>query len=275
MNKRTFSISISIILVLFVTSLGIINFTGVDIPYLNWLQVGTHNLISPIVNYITGICDSIQEYWNGIMNVKQLINENKGLEKKVANLERQLLVLKFMARENQRLRELLSFKEFVPYKTLGAGVIGYSPSPWKEKIIINRGSRDGIKPNMPVISYNGILVGRVDYVATNSSQVLLVSSPEFVVGGIVQRPESRAIGLVKGQLNEEGINLMDNLSWDADIKKGDLILTSGLSNRYPKGIPIGEVIKVEPDNFGLSQKARVELFLNLHTIEEVLVITDF
>jgi len=103
----------------------------------------------------------------------------------------------------------------------------------------------------------------------------LLNSPEYVVGAIVQRQDSRAIGLVKGQINDEVYNIMDNLSWDASIKKGDIIVSSGLSSNYPRGIPIGLVDSVELDNYGLSQKAKIKLFMSEKTIEEVLIVTDF
>ena len=68
---------------------------------------------------------------------------------------------------------------------------------------------------------------------------------------------------------------MDNIAWDADIQQNDVILTSGLSNNFPSGLKIGEVISVENDNYGLSQKAEINLYINNITLEEVLVITNF
>lgn len=277
-NRRT--IIVSLIFILLIAGVGVVKFTNVNLPYLNWLEKGIFNLFTSVIDFVSGFYNSAQDYWQGILDVKSLLKEKEMLEKRVFKLEREKQLMYYLSNENKRLRELLAFKEFVPYKTLGAKVIGYSPSKWENKILINRGARDGVKNKMPVISYNGTLVGRTDYVGLNSSQVLLINHPEFVVGGIVQRPESRAIGLVKGQLNSKDINIMDNIAWnrdskEGDIKKGDIIVTSGLSNSYPKGIPIGKVLKVEPDNYGLSQKAEIKLFFNLKTVEEVLIITDF
>jgi len=68
---------------------------------------------------------------------------------------------------------------------------------------------------------------------------------------------------------------MDNIAWDADIQEGDVILTSGLSNNFPAGLKIGEVLAVETDNYGLSQKSKINLYLNNITLEEVMVITNF
>ena len=276
-NQTAFIIALVLVIIV---GLGIVSFSGLDIPFLNWIENGIYNLITPIIEYTTGFYNSVKNYWNGIMNIEELIAENNHLKEKISSYEIEKITNENYKNENIRLRELLSFKKRLSFKSIGARVIGYSTTHWDDRFIINRGSRDGIKERMPVLTYNGALVGRVEYVGAYSSQVLLCNDPEFVVGGIVSRPASRAIGLVKGQLNEPGINIMGNISWntsseEGDVKVGDIIVTSGLSNSYPKGLPIGEVIKVETDNYGLSQKAEIELFMNSKTIEEVLVITEF
>jgi rod shape-determining protein MreC len=275
-NFNAWSIILSLILVIVIVGLGVVNFAGINIPYLDWLKDGVFNLLSPVLEVFTGFYNSLTSYWNGLMRASEILKENKMLQEKVYNLERRIIVLQEMEKENIRLKELEEFRDLVSdYKMLGARVIGLNPSNWDDRIVINKGSRDGIKKKMPVISYNGTLVGRIESTGAFASQVRLISDLEFVVGGIVQRAESRAIGLVKGQFNNNKINIMDNISWDSDIKEGDLILTSGFSDSYPKGLPIGRVIKVETDNYGLSQKAELELFFNQKTIEEVMVITSF
>ncbi len=274
-NFNSSGIVISIIIILLISGIAVINYFEIDVPYLVWVEKGIYNVITPSVGYFTNLYDSVYSYWQGFMNVDNILAENERLEKRTASLKRENLLLQKFKRENQRLRKLLAFKKYVDYKTKGARVIGYNPSNWGSKIIINLGKNDGIEKKMPVISYNGLLVGRVNFVGANSARVSLVNDPEFVVGGIVQREDSRVIGLVKGQPKERKINIMDKISWDADVKKGDFILTSGLSNNFPKGLPIGKVTEVKADNYGLSQQAKIKLFFSLQTIEEVLVITDY
>jgi len=267
--------AIIVVIILVIVALSFVNLQGMSIPYFNWLEKGIYNITSPLVEYVSGIYRTIANYYYGLMHTDDVINENKELRKNVSKLKREIIQLETFRRENKRLRELLAFKRYIHYKTMGANVIGFGPSNWEQKILINRGKNDGIKKKMPVISYNGTLIGKVDYVGASTSQVKLIYDPEFVVGGIVQREESRAIGLIKGQSNNKNQNIMEKISWDADIVKDDLILTSGLSNNYPRGLPIGKVVKVETDNYGLSLKAEIKLFASLKTIEEVLVITDF
>ncbi|HMA59847.1 MAG TPA: rod shape-determining protein MreC [Halanaerobiales bacterium] len=263
------------ILIVLLALIGTLYFFNINISYFQYIESGIYNLVSPLIEFFSGIYYETVSYWHGLLNVDEVMEKNKRLERELASLKLQNLMLKGFQRENERLRKLLSFKEHVSFETLGSTVIGFSPSLWENKLIINRGSNDGVRKKMPVISYNGALVGRVDYVGSSSSQVSLIYDPEFVVGGIVQRNESRTIGIVKGQLNNNKMNIMEKISWDADIQKGDIIVTSGFSNNYPKGLPIGKVQEINPDNYGLSQSADIKLFSTINTIEEVLIITDF
>ncbi|AZO94308.1 rod shape-determining protein MreC [Halocella sp. SP3-1] len=270
---------ISLVVVIIIVGLGFLSFSDIDIPLFNWLERGIFNIISPVLNIFTGFCDLVSNYWRGITNVNDLIEENQELKKELSELKLKQEMTNYLVNQNERLRGLLSFKEFVPYDTLGARVIGYSTSHWKKSIIINRGEKDGLELRMPVLSYDGILVGRINHLAANSAQVLLISDSEFVVGGIVQRSDSRAVGIVKREVDPPR-NIMENIPWnnkspEGDILKGDIIVSSGLSNSYPKGLPIGTVVEVEEDNYGLSQKAVIDIFLDTKTLEEVLVITNF
>ncbi len=274
MNNKGRIIFVSILIALLLI-VGSLYFFNINIPYFQYIERGIYNLLSPIINFFSNIYYSTVSYWQGILNVDEVMEKNKRLERQIASLNLENLRLESYKNENKRLRELLSFKKHIPFATLGATVIGFSPSLWENKVIINRGSSDGIRKKMPVISYNGALVGRIDYVGSSSSQISLIHDPEFRVGGIVKRSESRTIGMVNGQLNNDKINLMDKIAWDADIKIGDIIVTSGFSNNYPKGLPIGEVEEINSDNYGLSQSAKIKLFSSIKTIEEVLVITDF
>ncbi len=274
-NYNRSGVILIVLLVLVVAAYGIVSLTDYNIPYFNIVEKGIYNLVSPLINLTTGIYNTISDYWQGIFQLNKILAENEELEKDLAAAERKINRLQMQARENKRLRELLAFKELVPYQTMGARVIGYAPSPWQKKMTINKGREHGIKLRMPVISYNGLLVGRIDYVGSDSSQIKLVNDPGFVVGGIIESNNSRTIGLVKGQLQEERYNTFNNVNWDAKMEIGDLILTSGLSDNYPKGLPIGKVKEVKQANYGLSQKAILELFFANRTIEEVLVITEF
>ncbi|PRX28970.1 rod shape-determining protein MreC [Orenia metallireducens] len=223
------------------------------------------------------VVNSIEEFSKGtfrvILDYKSVKEENEKLKDKVENLNYNLKQIEKIMLENHRLRELLNFKEFAPYKVVGGSVIGHSSENWSNVLVIDRGSKAGIRRKMPVVAKNGYLLGITQQVTAHTAQILLINDGNFVAGGLVQRKDSRDLGVIKGQTQESRL-LMNNLAWDADIRVGDTIVTSG-SQYYPKGLPIGKVISVSPDNYGLTQAALIAPFIDVRRVEEVLVITDF
>lgn len=220
---------------------------------------------------VTGTIESWRQ-WNNLRE------ENRRLQVQVFELERKLKNKERIFNENLRLRKLLAFVEKQPSFTyLGARVIGKAPGNWFSRLIINRGESDGLKSGMPVITYDGALVGEIGEVFPHSAQVITVFDPVFVVGGVVQRPDSRTIGIVKSGENSliEPRLVMESIPWDGDIKKEDVIVTSGLAKGFPKGLPIGRVLEVKQKDYGLTQSATIEAFMAGKTIEEVLIIVSF
>ena len=172
-----------------------------------------------------------------------------------------------LTRENTRLNELLALKKKAAYRVVAAHVIGRDPDNWSSAIIIDKGSGQGIRRNLAVVTYLG-LVGKVVEVSTDSSRVMLISDPAVGVSAIVQR--SRQEGLVSGTLGSS--LLMRYLPENADIRVSDIVVTSGLAEYYPKGLLIGIVATVSDEFSGLSRYAIIKPAVNLSTIEEVLVV---
>lgn len=267
-----------VIIVLAMVLIGFFAFiylNNISVPFLNWLSDIIYNLLTPILNLIHNTVETIKNFFVTLFSIDDVNQEIKELKQKNSVLERQILFLENINRENKRLRELLNFKEKVEHQMIGAEVIANSPSPWEKTVTINKGSRDGLEKRMPVITYNGYLVGRIENTGSSYSQIRLITDQNFVVGGIIARTDSREIGLVRGSGRDEKNNIMDNIAWDADVQEDDAVLTSGLSNNFPSGLKIGKVVKVESDNYGLSQKAEIDLFISNITLEEVMVITNF
>ncbi|MCX5697911.1 MAG: rod shape-determining protein MreC [Candidatus Omnitrophica bacterium] len=169
--------------------------------------------------------------------------------------------------ENARLKELLALKQNSPYRLVAAKVIGASVDNWSSAIIIDKGRAQGIKRSSAVITALG-LVGRVVDVQVSISKVLLINDPDFGVSAIVQR--SRQQGLVTGTLGR--LLAIKYLPADADIKIDDTVITSGLTEAYPKGLNIGNVVEVHNEFSGLSRYALIKPAVNLSSLEEVLVI---
>lgn len=195
--------------------------------------------------------------------------ENEKLKKERDLLRHRLNAMHEIYLENMRLGSLLSFKQKSPFKVIAARVIGRSPDNWSSLVIIDKGSYSGIKRQAPVLTYLG-LAGRVIEVTEYTSKIMLINDPNLGVSSISQR--SRQEGLVSGTLG--GYLVMKYLPKDADIKASDIVVTSGLTEIYPKGLLVGTVVNVGEEFSGLSRYAIIKPAVNLSDLEEVLVVAQ-
>jgi len=205
----------------------------------------------------------------GIIFYRRNLSENEALKREVDFLKNKLNSLNEYYLENLRLKEALSFKNKSTLKLIAARVIARSADNWSLNLTIDKGSYDGIRRGMSVITYLG-LAGRVAETTGSTSKVMLLSDPNLGVSALVQR--SRQEGLVSGTL---GSNLiMKYLPAEADIRIDDTIISSGLDDAYPKGILIGRVVEIGREFSGLSRYALVRPAVNFSNIEEILVIVQ-
>lgn len=205
----------------------------------------------------------------GIIFYHRNLVQGERLKKEIDFLKYKLNTLDEISIENTRLAELLSLKQKSPYKVIAARIIGRSPDSWSSLIIIDKGRYHGINKGMIAINYLG-LVGRVIETTKSTSKIMLLNDPNFAVSSIVKR--SRQEGLVCGTLGSS--LMMKYLSSEADIVPGDVIITSGLTDLYPKGLLIGTVIVVGEEFSGLSRYAVIKPAVNLSSIEEVMIIAQ-
>ncbi|MGM0419544.1 MAG: rod shape-determining protein MreC [Bacillota bacterium] len=274
---RNLNIKIGLLILLILGTVLLVNILELDFYLIRWLENGIYNLLSPFFNAINGTTNYINGVYQSFFESRELLEENQRLKQKLAKQTMINDSYVEIIQENERLRNLYDFEAFTleELNLVGARATGVSPSSWEQRILINKGSNDSLKERQPVLGYNGYLLGRLINTGVSSSQVMLANDPEFSVGGRVQRPESRAIGVIRGQPGERNRLLMERISWDADIQVGDLIVTTGVSKDYPRGIPIGVVEEVFPANFGLSQSAYIEYDFGKRTTEELLIIIDY
>lgn len=204
---------------------------------------------------------------NGIIFYHRNLIQNERLGKDNAALKEKLNTLEELSLENARLKNLLYFKQKALFRTIGARVIGRSPDNWSSVVIIDKGSYHGIRRKMAVITELG-LAGRVIETSEQTSKIMLINDPSSAVSALVQR--SRQEGLVCGTLGNSLV--MRYLSSDADIKVSDKIITSGLTEWYPKGTVIGTVIALTEEFAGLSRNAIIKPAVNLSSLEEVLIV---
>ncbi|HEY9138067.1 MAG TPA: rod shape-determining protein MreC, partial [Terriglobus sp.] len=174
------------------------------------------------------------------------------------------------ARQGQRLQQLLAFKQKYVGKTVAAQVIGTGGGDQARVVTIDKGSNDGIRPDMAVITPDGT-VGKIRDVFAMSSQVLLLNDPSSGAGVILLNTRSR--GILRG--GPGGTLLINNLLPDERIKPGEPLITSGGDRVFPRGLPIGNVIsmKADPDHQPYAL-ITIKPAANLDRLEEVLVVTE-
>ena len=195
--------------------------------------------------------------------------EVEELRKLVRDLEGEIAVLREYQLENERLRQLLDYRDNnAGVEPLVADVIGRDPANWFGVVRVNRGADHGVRPDQPVVLPSG-LVGRVIAVTPRTADVLLITDPRSGVGAMLQ--DSRTPGVVRGVLDRSRPLRMSYLSRETEVERGQLVVTSGLGI-YPKGIPVGRVIAVQKDEAGLTLNADIEPLVDFDHLEEVLII---
>lgn len=206
------------------------------------------------------------ERYIALVNLKK---ENLRLEEEVRRLKRENAELKEAALSAERLERLLALKGDIPQATIAAQVIAASPSGWFNEVVIDKGGRDGVRSGMPVVTKEGA-VGRVVRVSAGSSVVMLLYDRNSAVDCFVQRTRQR--GIVQGV--GVGRCYLRYVPREADIQIGDLLVASGLAGGFPKGFPVGVVVKVDKQGHGLFAQIEVVPCADLSRLEEVMVIAS-
>jgi rod shape-determining protein MreC len=240
---------------------------GDDGP-LHRIRIGVHTAVTPIsaagetiTRPVRGLLDWAGDLGVSRSQLEQLRDQNAALRARVAELEEARL-------ENERLRGLLDITQAGDLEALGANVIGRPINSWEGVITIDRGSRDGVAPGMPVVGADGLLGQTID-VGPVSSRVRLISDQRSSVSAFVQR--SRAEGIVQGSI--DGRITLQFVSIETTLQAGDVVITSGMGGVYPKGLVVGEIVDVRTDPGRLYQDVRIRPAAELEGIEEVLVLT--
>ena len=268
-NRRTIILWVAVFIV------GLLAFTTVKGKYdLKISENVVNTILSPFQSAITSISNVTKKIGVISWEMVTVYEQNKMLRSEVEQLrQRDVNVNEIMA-ENTRLTNILNYKNAVKqFDTAVAKIISYDSSNLTNSITINLGAKDGMQKNMPVITPQG-LVGTIVAVYEHSAKVQLILDPRSAVGAIIQRPESRVIGIMQGSVGVQTLAKMLNIPRDADVVVGDNVLTSGYGGLYPKGIVSGEVVEVTNEAGGLLKYATVKTAVDFYRIEEVLVIVN-
>jgi rod shape-determining protein MreC len=201
-----------------------------------------------------------------LINIKK---DNRLLQTENQELRAKLGAMTELEMENKRLNDLIGFKQKNAMALLAAKVIGKDTLNEHDTIVINRGFEHGVKKNMAVLTVGGV-VGYVFRPENLSSQIMLLTDRYAAIDAIIQR--SRARGIVEGHSREDC--RMHYLKRDDDVKDGDLVVTSGLNNIFPKGFPVGSVTSIRQSKYGMSKDVEIKPAVNPLNLEEVFVVLN-
>ncbi|MDD5557120.1 MAG: rod shape-determining protein MreC [bacterium] len=230
-------------------------------------RAGLLRSLSPVVRFGHGVIAGASGMRGLWASRARLADENDLLRKRVKALTMENLSLLQLRSENRRLRRLLDFRDAAPRRMLPAQVVGRDTRQWYGSILIDRGSDDGVRPDMAVVSEDG-LVGKVIEALPGVSRVLLLVDRTSRVGGVVER--TRETGVVEG--TSFNTCRLTYLPRRTEARPGDRVLSSGMGGVYPKGLYVGEVTGVHEGEYGLFSYADLSTGVNFSMLEEVLVV---
>jgi len=223
-------------------------------------------VVGALQNGVSKVVRPIGAFFSGIAHVATLQSENNRLKQQVADLQRRTAERVSLERENQRLLALAHLEQTLQLNGVTATVVGESVGNFEWSITINRGSSSGVKVDTPVVTGDG-LVGHVIEVTPTTSKVQLIIDPNSAVAALLQR--TRIQGMVVGE-GDRGCR-MEYVSELANVEVGDVVVTSGLDEIYPKGDIIGVVSEIE-EGEGLTKVVKVRPEVDFRRMEEVLVV---
>jgi rod shape-determining protein MreC len=228
--------------------------------------------LAPIESAVSKLGFSFRQVGSSAGQLITVYRDNQALKAENEQLRQSNFNVTEIMAENARLRAMLDYKTKAPqFDFVTAKVIARDPGTWTSTIVINKGTADGIAKDMAVVTPQG-LVGDVISVFNNTAKVQLILDQRSAVGTLVQRPESRVAGIVEGNAANPLAPRMVNIARDADIIKGDQIITSGFGGIYPKGLQVGQVTDVVNEEGGLLKYAVLKPSVDFDKLEEVLVI---
>ncbi len=270
MLKRQYSIATGLVLLIVLVLLNLPEQPAARIK----LALG--GLFLPLFGMAGSVQQLTQEVGNSLVPRSTLFKQLEQLRKENEQLRQQLMQLQEAWRENAQLRQALGWQRRVPWQLKPARVIGQDPANWWRTITIDVGLREGLHPNMPVLTAEG-LVGRIDKVGPDRSSVVMVGDPNCRFSAQVQEPRDKSTA-AKGIISPS-VSSLDRLLVDliyvpgvAVLKPGQSVVTSGDGGTFPKGITVGQIVDVRTNDYGMNLEARVKLAVNLNRLEQVWVL---
>ena len=233
----------------------------------------TDKTIAPMQKGITKVCDFVQGKIDVFEDIEDIKSENEALRQQVEQLNLENKIYMEEQLELERLRQLYQLDTtYQEYEKIGARVIGTGSMNWFDNFIIDKGSNDGIAVDMNVICGNG-LVGIVTNVGPDTAVVRSIIDDSSNVSAIFINSDKLCIVQGDAKSIADGYIKVLNIPKDVEVKEGDEILTSSISDKFLPGITIGYVEEITVDSNNLTKSAKLYPAVDFENIHEVLVIT--
>jgi rod shape-determining protein MreC len=234
------------------------------------LRYTTAIVVEPVYRLASLPADGMHALGVAFADRRMLTEQNQRLREDLLLANAKLNRMAAVAQQNQRLKELLDTQHSLELHVQLARVIGVDLGAYRYRMMINLGSRDGVKVGQPVIDAHGVMGQVVDVLPTSAS-VMLVTDPDHAIPVMVERTGLRTVAY--GSRNGEQLTL-PTVPMAADVRVGDKLLTSGLGGRFPQGFPVGEIRSVNPAPTGMFLEAHALPSADLDRSDEVLLLHD-
>lgn len=234
---------------------------------LNLLRAGVNKIVLPVKIFIYKSTESAKHTVKNLQDLNRILKENDVLKQENYRLKIDHNYIEELQNENKRLKGILDIKNTGSRDFIVANISFKDPLSVYDEFIVNKGTKDGIKENMPVVTKD-ILIGRIIKVYEDKAIVELISKSEKYTSVVVGA--SKHLAILKGR-NSNKLDV-ENIETEAPVKVGDKIYTSGIGELYPKDYYIGIVSKVETKKENLFKKVELALPFNIFELNEVIII---
>jgi rod shape-determining protein MreC len=228
------------------------------------IQVWAEAVFDPFERSLHGLTNAAAGALTSFHDLSAAEQENQRLRRELAQAQAQNLQLSEDGTENARLRELLDLQQRIPYRTVAATVIAASPGS-SSVIIIDKGTESGLTTDRPVITSDGI-IGKTVAVFRRTAQVLMITDRASGVGALLEKNGTE--GVLKG--DGDGLCQLDYILNESQVSLGELVVTSGLDQIYPKGLLVGRVVNISKGDVYKAISVRPAAALD--RLENVLVV---
>lgn len=238
-----------------------------NLGYLDFIRKTLLSAPKPLVQAGKSVGQPVSGFFKTIFSLKAIVTENSELRDQLYKMQEQVVLLDDYKRENESLKQELDFKNKSPNLLVPCTVLATDPEGLTDAIVLNCGQQNGVKVGQGVISQNH-LVAKIVYVGSETSTAVLMTSPQAPFDARISK--TGEIGLVKGSFNS-GI-IIDQLSQNAPLEKGDIIITAGINSLIPRNILIGQVGEILSTQNDLFKKAAIISPVAFYDLKYVFVV---